>query len=102
MSTFRTVILEAHDGSRWRSLSQLPTCEDAKFNQYLLWENPSLSPLPKKAGDFPPLPENCSGRVGDRLKGVANNVTPCLDLPGYRAGVHHAARQNKELSSQLM
>ncbi|MEO1396169.1 MAG: hypothetical protein AAFV90_24995 [Cyanobacteria bacterium J06634_5] len=102
MSIFRTVILEAHDGSRWRSLSQLPTCEDAKFNQYLLWENPSLSPLPKKAGDFPPLPENCSGRVGDRLKGVAYYVTTCLDLPGFRAGVKHAARQYKEHSTQVM
>lgn len=101
-TTYRTVILEAHDGDRWRSLSQLPTCDDAKFNQYLLWENPSLSPLPSKAEDFPPLPDNCSGRVSARLKGVAYYVTTCLDLASFKAGVKHAARGHKGHSTQVM
>ncbi|MEL6814545.1 MAG: hypothetical protein AAFP03_07000 [Cyanobacteria bacterium J06598_3] len=102
MSTFRTVVLEAHDGSRWRSLSQLPTCDDAKFTQYLLWENPSLSPLPKKADEFPALPTDHSGRVGDRIKGVAYYVTTCLDLAGFKAGVEHAERVYKGYNAQVM
>lgn len=102
MVSFRTVILEAHDGSRWRSLSQLPTCDDAKFNQYLLWENPTLSPPPKKAKGFPPLPEDCSGRVKSRLKGVAYYVTTCLDLTAFKAGLAHAAKAYKSHSTQVM
>ncbi|MGB3671175.1 MAG: hypothetical protein WA783_12605 [Phormidesmis sp.] len=102
MVSYRTVILEAHDGSRWRSLSLLPTCDDAKLNQYLLWENPSLSPPPSKAKGFPPLPEDCSGRVRSRLKGVAYYVTTCLDLAGFKAGVDHVAHAYKERSAQVM
>lgn len=102
MAAYRTVILEAHDGSRWRSLSLLPTCDDAKLNQYLLWENPSLSPRPKKAEGFPPLPDNCSGRVKSRLKGVAYYVTTCLDLAGFKAGVDHVTKAYKERSAQVM
>ncbi|MGB7251480.1 MAG: hypothetical protein WBC73_21270 [Phormidesmis sp.] len=102
MSTYRTVILEAHDGSRWRSLSQLPTCGDARLNQFLLWENPGLSPLPQKAKGFPPLPDDCSGRVLSRLKGVAYYVTTCLNLSQFRAGVEHVARAYKDHSAQVM
>ncbi len=102
MASYRTVILEAHDGSRWRSLSLLPTCGDARLNHYLLWENPSLSPPPKKAKGFPPLPADCSGRVQSRLKGVAYYVTTCLDLAGFKAGVNHVARAYKEHSARVM
>ncbi|MEL7143029.1 MAG: hypothetical protein AAFY33_18410 [Cyanobacteria bacterium J06643_4] len=102
MATYRTVILEAHDGSRWRSLSQLPTCNDSRLNQFLLWENPSLSPAPKKAEGFPPLPEDCSERVRSRLKGVAYYVTTSLDLDGFKAGVKQVARGYKEHSPQVM
>ena len=102
MASYRTVILEAHDGARWRSLSQLPSCGDARLNQYLLWENPSISPKPKKAQGFPPLPDDCSGRVQSRLKGVAYYVTTCLDLSTFRAGVNHVARAYKERSMQVM
>ena len=102
MASYRTVILEAHDSSRWRSLSQLPTCDDAKLNHYLLWENPSLSPPPKKSQGFPPLPEDCSGRVKSRLKGVAYYVTTCLDLAGFKAGVEHVTKAYKERSAQVM
>ncbi len=102
MASYRTVILEAHDGSRWRLLSQLPTCDDARLNHYLLWENPSLSLLPSKSKGFPPLPEDCSDRVRSRLKGVAYYVTTCLDLAGFKAGVDHVARAYKERSTQVM
>ncbi len=102
MSTYRTVILEAHDGARWRSLSHLPTCDDAKFNHYLLWKNPHLSPPPKKASDFPALPDDCSGSVSARLKGVAYYVKTCLDLADFKAGVKNAARRYKACSSQVL
>ncbi len=102
MSTYRTVILEAHDGSRWRSLSELPTFEDSRINQYLLWENPSLSPLPRSAKDFPPLPDDCSDRARSRLKQVAYWVTTCLNLPEFRAGVENVARAYKAHSPQVM
>ena len=102
MASYRTVILEAHDGSRWRSLSQLPTCDDARLNQFLLWENPTLSPPPKKADGFPPLPEDCSERVKSRLKGVAYYVTTCLDLAGFSAGVKQVEKAYKERSRQVM
>lgn len=102
MATYRTVILEAHDGSRWRSLSQLPTCDDPRLNQFLLWENPALSPPPKKAEGFPPLPDDCSERVKSRLKGLAYYVTTCLDLEGFKAGVKQVARSYKEHSVQVM
>jgi len=102
MAAFRTVILEAHDGSRWRSLSQLPTCDDAKFNQYLLWENPTLSPPPQKSKGFPPLPDDCSGRVQSRLKGLAYYITTCFDLAAFKAGVEHTARAYKGHSMQVM
>lgn len=101
-TSYRTVILEAHDGSRWRSLSVLPTCGDSRINQYLLWENPSFSPMPQKAEEFPPLPEDCSGRVRSRLKGVAYYVTTCLELPVFKAGVEHAASTYKEHDQQVM
>ncbi|MEL6468479.1 MAG: hypothetical protein AAFQ74_02020 [Cyanobacteria bacterium J06623_4] len=102
MSAYRTVILEAHDGSRWRSLSQLPTCDDARLNQYLLWENPHLSPPPRNAEGFPPLPDDCSGRVQSRLKGVAYYVTTCLDLPSFKAGVKHVEKAYKDRSAQVL
>ena len=102
MASYRTVILEAHDGSRWRSLSQLPTCDDARVNQFLLWDNPTLSPKPKKAEDFPPLPDNCSGRVSSRLKGLAYYVTTCLDLNSFKAGVKQVERGYKDHSKQVM
>ena len=102
MAAVRTVILEAHDGTRWRSLSQLPTCDDAKFNQYLLWGNPTLSPPPQKSEGFPPLPEDCSGRVQSRLKGLAYYVTTCFDLATFKAGVDHAAKAYKGYSAQVM
>ncbi|MGC1309792.1 MAG: hypothetical protein WA885_21415 [Phormidesmis sp.] len=102
MATYRTVILEAHDGSRWRSLSQLPTFADPKINQYLLWENPHLSPSPRKADDFPPIPEDCSERVKSRLKGVAYPVATCLDLAAFRAGIKQVAKVYKEHSAQAM
>ncbi|MEM6597396.1 MAG: hypothetical protein AAF810_06205 [Cyanobacteria bacterium P01_D01_bin.36] len=102
MAAFRTVILEAHDGSRWRSLSLLPTCDDAKLNQYLLWENPTLSPPPKKSEGFPPLPDDCSGQVQSRLKGLAYYVTTCFDLAAFKAGVENAAKSYKEHSEQVM
>lgn len=102
MSTYRTVILEAHDGSRWRSLSELPTFEDSRINQYLLWENPSLSPLPQSAKDFPPLPDDCSEGARSRLKEVAYLVTTCLNLSGFRSGVENVARAYKGHSSQAM
>lgn len=102
MATYRTVILEAHDGSRWRSLSQLPTFEDSKINQYLLWENPTLSPQPKKAGDFPPIPDDCSERVKDRLKGVAYPVATCLDLATFKAGIKQVVKAHKAHSAQAM
>lgn len=102
MSTYRTVILEAHDGSRWRSLSQLPSCEDSRLNQYLLWDNPSLSPPPRDAKAFPPLPSDCSDRVRARLRGVAYYVTTCLNLTEFKAGVENAARLYKDHSAQVM
>lgn len=110
MVTYRTVILEAHDGARWRSLSQLPTCEDAKINQYLLQKNPSLSPAsrPTPASDnghvegFPPLPDDCSDRVLERLKGVAYYVKTCLNLAQFKAGVENAARAYRDHSPQVM
>lgn len=102
MASFRTVILEAHDGSRWRSLSQLPTCDDARLNHYLLWENPAIVPKPQKSQGFPPLPDDCSGSVQSRLKGVAYYVTTCLDLAGFKAGVNHVAKAYKERSAQVM
>ena len=102
MAAYRTVILEAHDGSRWRSLSQLPTCDDARLNQFLLWENPALSPKPKNANEFPPLPNDCSGRVQSRLKGLAYYVTTCLDLDAFKAGVKQVERAYKAHSKQVM
>ena len=102
MAAYRTVILEAHDGSRWRSLSQLPTCDDAPFNQYLLWDNPGLNPSPRKAADFPSLPADCSERVKSRLKGLAYYVTTCLELEAFKTGVEHAAKEYKEHSGQVM
>ncbi len=110
MVTYRTVILEAHDGARWRSLSQLPTCEDAKLNQYLLQKNPSLSPPPRQpiastngyAKAFPPLPDDCSDRVLERLKGIAYYVKTCLNLAQFKAGVENAARAYKDHSPQVM
>lgn len=102
MASYRTVILEAHDGARWRTLSQLPTFEDSKINQYLLWENPTLSPLPKKAADFPPIPEDCSEKVRDRLKGVAYPVATCLDLAAFRVGTKQVMKLHKGHSAQAM
>lgn len=110
MVAYRTVILEAHDGARWRSLSQLPTCEDAKLNQYLLQKNPSLSPPPRQpiastngyAKAFPPLPDDCSDRVLERLKGIAYYVKTCLNLAQFKAGVENAARAYKDHSPQVM
>lgn len=110
MVAYRTVILEAHDGARWRSLSQLPTCEDAKLNQYLLHNNPSLLPAsrPTAASDngrakaFPPLPDDCSERVVERLKGIAYYITTCLNLAQFKAGVENAARAYKDHSPQVM
>ncbi|NJM96562.1 MAG: hypothetical protein HC800_04585 [Phormidesmis sp. RL_2_1] len=102
MSTHRTIILEAHDGSRWRSLSELPTYEDAKINQPLLWENPSLSPRPRQAEDFPPLPADCSEGACSRLKGVAYWVKTCLNLAEFKAGVKNVARAYKNHSPRAM
>lgn len=114
MVTYRTVILEAHDGARWRSLSQLPTCEDAKLNQYLLHKNPSLPPPPRQTASqtianangpakaFPPLPDDCSDRVLERLKGIAYYVKTCLNLAQFKAGVENAARAYKDHSPQVM
>lgn len=102
MVTYRTVILEAHDGSRWRSLSHLPTCNDARINHFLLWENPSWPAAERKANSFPPLPDNCSERVKSRLRGVAYYVTACLDLSEFRAGVEQVAKGYKEHSTQVM
>lgn len=102
MATYRTVILEAHDGSRWRSLSLLPTFEDSKINQYLLWENPTLSPPPQKASDFPPIPDDCSERVKGRLKGVAYPVATCLDLAAFKAGTKQVMKAHKGHSVQAM
>lgn len=102
MATYRTVILEAHDGSRWRKLSQLPTFEDSTINQYLLWENPTLSPLPLKAKDFPPIPDDCSDSVKSRLKDVAHPVATCLDLAAFKAGTKHVAKLHKTHSAQAM
>ncbi|EDX86133.1 hypothetical protein S7335_3836 [Synechococcus sp. PCC 7335] len=102
MVTYRTVILEAHDGSRWRSLSQLPTCGDARLNHFLLWENPSWPASQRKANNFPPLPEDCSERVKSRLKGLAYYVTACLKLAEFKAGVEQVARGYKEHSLQVM
>ena len=107
MATYRTVILEAHDGARWRSLSQLPTCEDAKLNQYLLHKNPSLSPARSASANdqakaFPPLPDDHSDRVAERLKGIAYYIKTCLDLSQFKAGVESAARAYKDHSPQVM
>ena len=102
MASYRTVILEAHDGSRWRSLSQLPTCDDAKLNHYLLWENPNIKPAPQKTEGFPPLPDDVSGRVKSRLKGVAYYVMTCLDLAAFKAGVAHVEKAYKARSQQVM
>ncbi|MGB3294156.1 MAG: hypothetical protein WBB01_14305 [Phormidesmis sp.] len=109
MVAYRTVILEAHDGARWRSLSQLPTCEDAKLNQYLLHQNPSLLPSSRPAASakdlakaFPPLPDDCSERVLERLKGIAYYVKTCLNLAQFKAGVENAARAYKDHSPQVM
>ncbi|MEL6159955.1 MAG: hypothetical protein AAFQ40_10840 [Cyanobacteria bacterium J06623_5] len=102
MAAYRTVILEAHDGSRWRSLSQLPTCDDARLNQFLLWENPSLTPPPRNAEGFPPLPDDCSERVQSRLKGVAYYVTTCLELASFKAGVKHVEKAYKDRSAQVL
>ena len=102
MSTHRTVVLEAHDGSRWRSLSELPTINDSRVNQYLLWENPSLTPLPQKAQDFPPIPKDCSDDACSRIKDVAYAVMTCLDLTQFRAGVENVAKKYKTHSQQVM
>jgi len=95
MSTHRTVILEAHDGSQWRSLSELPTGKGSDLNKPLLWANPMLSPSPREAKDFPPLPDDCSERVQLRLKGVAYWVATCFDLPQFKAGIENAIRHTK-------
>jgi len=102
MATYRTTILEAHDGSRWRSLSQLPTCDDARLNHFLLWENPSWPAIERKANNFPPLPDDCSERVQSRLKGVAYYVTACLELSEFRAGVQQVEKGYKERSMQVI
>ncbi|MFK8182107.1 MAG: hypothetical protein AB8B99_01945 [Phormidesmis sp.] len=102
MSTHRTVVLEAHDGSRWRSLSELPTINDSRINQYLLWENPGLTPQPKKAQDFPPIPKDCSDDACSRIKDVAYAVMTCLDLAQFKAGVENVAKKYKEHSQQVM
>lgn len=102
MVTYRTVILEAHDGSRWRSLSQLPTCGDARLNHFLLWENSSWPATQRKANNFPPLPEDCSERVKSRLKELAYYITTCLKLGEFKAGVEQVARSYKEHSLQAM
>ncbi len=102
MATYRTVILEAHDGSRWRSLSQLPTCDDARLNHFLLWENPSWPTAQRRANNFPPLPDNCSERVRDRLKGLAYYITTCLKLSEFKAGVEQVAKGYREHSMQVM
>jgi hypothetical protein len=95
MSTHRTVILEAHDGNRWRSLSELPTFDDAHLNKPLLWENPRLSPRPREPKDFPPLPEDCSEGAKSRTKGVTSWVTTCLNLAEFKAGVDNVLRAHK-------
>ncbi len=102
MVMYRTVILEAHDGSRWRSLSQLPTTDQPQINQYLLWENPSWKPSPRKPGDFPPLPDDCSERVKSRLKSVAYFVKTCWDVAAFERGVEHVAIACKDCSGQAM
>lgn len=102
MTTLRTVVLEAHDGSRWRSLSELPTISDSKINQYLLWENPCLLPRPKQAKDFPPIPSDCSDDACSRIKDVAYAVMTCLDLAQFKAGVENVARRYKTHSQQVM
>ena len=100
MSTHRTVILEAHDGTRWRSLSELPTYDGAQINKPLLWENPKLSPKPREPKDFPPLPDDCSEKVKSRLKGVAYWVTTCLELPMFKAGVDNVVRAHNKSDSK--
>ena len=102
MVMYRTVILEAHDGSRWRSLSQLPTTDQPQINQYLLWTNPSWMPLPRKPEDFPPLPEDCSERVKSRLKGVAYFVKTCLDFAAFERGVVNVATTCKDCEGQAL
>lgn len=102
MATYRTVILEAHDGSRWRSLSQLPTCDDARLNHFLLWENPSWPAAERKANRFPPLPEDCSERVKSRLKGLAYFITTCLKLAEFKAGVEQVTRRHREHSAKVI
>jgi hypothetical protein len=102
MSTHRTVILEAHDGSRWRSLSELPTFDDAQLNKPLLWENPRLSPRPREAKDFPPLPDDCSEGAKSRTKGVTSWVTTCLDLEAFKAGVDNVTRMYKNHTARAV
>jgi hypothetical protein len=98
MPTHRTVILEAHDGIRWRSLSELPTFDESHFNKLLLWENPRLLPRPRNAEDFPPLPDDCSEGAKSRIKGVASWVSTCLDLAAFKAGVENVTRAHKDHS----
>ncbi len=102
MSTHRTVILEAHDGQRWRSLSELPTVGSAQLNKPLLWENPSLSPRPREPKDFPPLPDDCSEGAKSRTKGVTSWVTTCLDLVAFKAGVENVTRVYKDHSARAI
>lgn len=102
MTTHRTVVLEAHDGSRWRSLSELPTINDSRVNQYLLWENPSLTPPPKNAQDFPPIPKDCSDDACSRIKDVTYAVMTCLDLAQFKAGVDNVKKRYKTHSQQVM
>ncbi len=102
MSTHRTIILEAHDGSRWRSLSELPTIDDEQINQPLLWSNPCLSPRPRSAEDFPPLPDDCSEGACARLKGVAFWITTCFNLAEFKAGVKNVAKVYKDHSPRVM
>ena len=102
MVMYRTVILEAHDGSRWRSLSQLPTTDQPQLNQHLLWENPSWKPLPKKPEDFPPIPDDCSERVKSRLKGVAYFVKTCLDFASFERGVEKVASACQDCHGQAL
>ena len=74
----------------------------SKFIHYLLCGNPTLSPPPHMSEVFPPLPEDCSGRVQSRLKGLAYYVTTCFDLATFKAGVDHAAKAYKGYSAQVM
>jgi hypothetical protein len=102
MTAHRTVLLEAHDGTRWRSLSELPTAEDACINQTLLWENPLLSPKPDSPKAFPPLPDDCSEGAKLRLKGVASWIATCLTLPQFTAGVENVAAHCTDYNPRAM